>query len=361
VAADLSDERASMKAFWKKYGINSMLVFGSILLGAALVEVILRVGLGIQPLNLYGQEYFIHNKPLVVFEPDLGWDIQAGQFEHVIHKADIRVQYTFPEDGRRISSPLPLSEFSGRPKILLIGDSITMGVGVSDQETMGWRLQKMLPDYEVINLGVVGYGTVQSYLKLKKALQHYQHVSHVVYSFYDDHENRNFPTVDWLLLIGGLGKHSFYFPYAQLNKAQNDIQLKKIFKPSVAFVSRFALSHAINRLLTCSAFVLKGLSCRRAFGEIDNKGKITKLMLGKMQNVSDAAGITLHVPIVDAADQHTAEYMEWLKSEGISTKDCRPDFGQGGYRVPVDGHPNGRAHAHYAECIHDMLFVSGRE
>jgi len=43
-------------------------------------------------------------------------------------------------------------------RILILGDSFTFGDEVSDDETYSYYLQEMLPDTEVINLGVHGYG-----------------------------------------------------------------------------------------------------------------------------------------------------------------------------------------------------------
>lgn len=46
-----------------------------------------------------------------------------------------------------------------RPRILILGDSFTYGVPVSDNETFSSVLQATLPQYEVINAGNPGQGT----------------------------------------------------------------------------------------------------------------------------------------------------------------------------------------------------------
>jgi hypothetical protein len=55
--------------------------------------------------------------------------------------------------------------------ILLIGDSIAYGAFVNDNETMGSNLQKKFGNYQVVNLGVPGYGLGQYYLRLKKHIK----------------------------------------------------------------------------------------------------------------------------------------------------------------------------------------------
>jgi len=56
--------------------------------------------------------------------------------------------------------------------ILVVGDSVTFGVGVSDDETLpyflGRRIQEKYKNIQVLNLGVPGYGIDQYYLRLKQ-------------------------------------------------------------------------------------------------------------------------------------------------------------------------------------------------
>lgn len=53
-------------------------------------------------------------------------------------------------------------------RILLLGDSFTFGDEVSDNETYAYYLQEMLPQVEVINMGVHGYGHDQMLLLLRE-------------------------------------------------------------------------------------------------------------------------------------------------------------------------------------------------
>jgi len=53
-------------------------------------------------------------------------------------------------------------------RILILGDSFTFGEGVSDNETYAYYLQEMLPDAEVINMGVHGYGHDQMLVLLRE-------------------------------------------------------------------------------------------------------------------------------------------------------------------------------------------------
>lgn len=55
---------------------------------------------------------------------------------------------------------------AGTTRVVMLGDSVTFGSGVSDGETFAALLDGR-PDLEVINLGVDGYGTDQALLRLE--------------------------------------------------------------------------------------------------------------------------------------------------------------------------------------------------
>lgn len=66
-----------------------------------------------------------------------------------------KTEYTYYKDQDKI-------------RILVLGDSYTFGEEVSDNETYSYYLQEMIPNTEVINLGIHGYGHDQMLLFLKE-------------------------------------------------------------------------------------------------------------------------------------------------------------------------------------------------
>jgi GDSL-like Lipase/Acylhydrolase family len=56
----------------------------------------------------------------------------------------------------------------GKQRILVLGDSFTFGTDVSDDETYSHYLEAALPNTEVLNLGIQGYGQDQMLLYLKE-------------------------------------------------------------------------------------------------------------------------------------------------------------------------------------------------
>ena len=93
------------------------------------------------------------------YDPTKGWGLIPGFRSPVINtnSRGIRgnIEYRYARDR-------------GKLRILFLGDSFTFGNEVSDNETYPYYLQQMLPDAEVINMGVHGYGHDQILIYLKE-------------------------------------------------------------------------------------------------------------------------------------------------------------------------------------------------
>lgn len=61
-----------------------------------------------------------------------------------------------------------LARTLGVQRVVMLGDSIAFGPGVDDAETFSHRLESLPNGPEVVNLGVMGYGTDQELLKLER-------------------------------------------------------------------------------------------------------------------------------------------------------------------------------------------------
>jgi len=76
--------------------------------------------------------------------------------------------------GLRGKQEFSLTRDRQKLRILILGDSFTFGDEVSDDETYSHYLQQLLPQAEVINMGVHGYGHDQMLLLLKQEGLKYQ-------------------------------------------------------------------------------------------------------------------------------------------------------------------------------------------
>jgi hypothetical protein len=94
--------------------------------------------------------------------------------------------------GLRITHPLATStDTRSKPEIWIMGCSFTHGWSLNDQGTYPWLLQDHLPEYEVVNYGVEGYGTLHALLQLRETLTTQCPPRVVVYAYASLHDGRN--------------------------------------------------------------------------------------------------------------------------------------------------------------------------
>jgi len=91
-----------------------------------------------------------------------------------------------------------------RPRILFLGDSFTHGFGIKNGERYTAKLQPLLPDYQVINAGVLGFGTLQEFFLLKHSVDAIQPDFIVLQMYKNDFEDNldtkgmhPHPYLDW--------------------------------------------------------------------------------------------------------------------------------------------------------------------
>lgn len=115
--------------------------------------------------------------PLTVFDPELGWsNVRSGK---TVFKG---IEYSTNSLGFR--SP---EIDNSRERVLIVGDSVAFGSGVNDDETISHFLNQKMPEFQVLNLAVMGYGIDQYYLTLKKHTDHTRpgHIVIVIYTVND--------------------------------------------------------------------------------------------------------------------------------------------------------------------------------
>jgi len=130
-------------------------------------------------------------------DDELGWVLRPGRFvwkEPMPGIGDLT--FTIGEGRLRVTGGQKNNDL---PSIALIGGSIMFGFGLSDEQTFPWKLQERLDNFQVLNLGVPGYGTYQSYLSLRRRIEkNGKKVKVVLYGLIEDHERRNVADFFWL-------------------------------------------------------------------------------------------------------------------------------------------------------------------
>ena len=106
----------------------------------------------------------------------------------VISKEDPNVlENTNPDTSRRSWSS-EKKDYDSR--ILVVGCSQTFGMGVADEQTLVWLLNKRYPRTRFDNFGVKGYGTYQCLLTMQYWLEQ-RHYDGVIYFYIRDHGPRS--------------------------------------------------------------------------------------------------------------------------------------------------------------------------
>jgi hypothetical protein len=119
-----------------------------------------------------------------VHSPELGWDLRPGVRHDGLttNSAGLR--------GRAEYAPKPQA---GVRRVLVVGDSFMFGEKLRDEEALPAQLETALNRHgrwEVLNLGVPGYGTDQQWLRLQQLGFRYT-ADVVVLGFFEDDARRN--------------------------------------------------------------------------------------------------------------------------------------------------------------------------
>lgn len=116
--------------------------------------------------------------------PELGWDLRPGVRSERVNTNARGLR------GLREYDPKPPP---GARRVLCVGDSFTFGEKLMDDESLPARLEAELNRsgrWEVLNLGVPGYGTDQQWLRLQRLGFQYA-ADVVVLGFFEDDIRRN--------------------------------------------------------------------------------------------------------------------------------------------------------------------------
>jgi lysophospholipase L1-like esterase len=134
----------------------------SIAVGAGLCEILARAVFPAPP----GDE----RRPQVayLYDPEIGY-VQAGNQKAWMQDQLITIN-SLGFRGKETMTPKP----QGAVRTVIVGDSVTVGMGVGDRETFAARLEDRLRarfpsrPLDVVNLGVSGYGTRQEVALLRR-------------------------------------------------------------------------------------------------------------------------------------------------------------------------------------------------
>jgi hypothetical protein len=112
-----------------------------------------------------GYSYFAFPKMMEI-DDQLGWRHAPNRERTFVNELGEAVLMRQNNYGLRGADYDP-AQTLGKSRVLVLGDSFTEAVQVSEEQTFVGRLNKLHPELQVLNAGVGGYGTVQEYLYLE--------------------------------------------------------------------------------------------------------------------------------------------------------------------------------------------------
>ena len=336
---------------WKR----TALVCGATLFCMASLELGLRV---VSPVKTFVN-------PLGAFhqsDAELGWsglpDL-AARFRKV--DFDVVVRHN-PRGFREKSAAVQPK--TGSPLLVVLGDSFTWGWGVNNGRVFTDVMQNQLPEFNVANLGVNGYGTVQEFLLLKNCLKNGLRPRHVVVMVFNN---------DFYDNIDASGGRPWLAVQGTNITLQNYPVRKRVISPFKRFTRQSYLASAI-------AYFADFWKERRRIEQLERsvfqEGAMTAAperamdyVLGQFRQLCQQEGMGLLVGYVpaagdiklDAPSPARSVLTELCQKHGVPLLDLTPGFRKAGtdalarYYFPHDEHWNEQGHALAGTLLADFI------
>jgi hypothetical protein len=113
-----------------------------------------------------------HRVPLIICDERAGWSLQPNMRDVIRGGEGGQFVINTDSEGHRCTRKRGDDAGAERPTVLLVGDSYVQSTGVEDDESFPWILAHETP-LNVVNLGVLGYGTDQELVGLESYLDNH--------------------------------------------------------------------------------------------------------------------------------------------------------------------------------------------
>lgn len=136
----------------------------------------------------------------------IGFSLKPGHFELTLEDS-LSFSCTNTDAGHRVThNPDQFVLSEPEKTIWILGGSYTYGWSVNDTESYPYLLQREFPQYQVVNFGVPGFGTLQSYLQFKEALDNNCAPDIVILAYAGFHDMRNVGSRMWYKTLAPFNK-----------------------------------------------------------------------------------------------------------------------------------------------------------
>jgi hypothetical protein len=281
-------------------------------------------------------------------DPVLGFRPLPGTYTVVFDHRD-RWQITNLRDSTRITRPL--HTYDGSPRgggIWVFGCSFVQGWGIDDADTFSWKLQEQFPGHDVVNFGVGGYGTLQSWLQLRQALGERPAPVAVILAYAEFHDERNTRGNNW---------RDANFDYAPLGTTAQPFarfdasgRLRIEWSNDVVPLMPLRSRSALIDLAVDEYNLLHDRSLR--------SHEVSELLIEKFAQESRRHGARFILAAIDSSPVARATLGRFA-DQGIPAIDISVNLRDPAYGIPYDGHPNAAANERYADGLAALLRNAG--
>lgn len=279
----------------------------------------------------------------VLFEADAvrGWRSKPGHHVFVPRPGESReVRFTILPDGSRATGPEPPRDRSA-PLWALVGDSFGQGWGLSDEETLAWRLQARWPGVRLRNDATGGYGTYQSLLTLEERFAADDRPEAAVYAFTQVQEERNVATARWLRSLAITSRSGM----AAVPHVTLDPEGRLVRHPPLRYPE-----WPLREVLATVTFLQDLVATRQGAARAAQARDATERLILELQDLCLRHGSRFIVLLLDftPADRH--HHLAFLRRHRIESVDCALPIPLS-RRIPRDGHPNAAHQRAWEQCV----------
>lgn len=329
--------------------IKTLLIW--VILVIVLLEISLRI-LGYQALKI-PYNYLISNpENCIVLDSLMGIKLNPGTFQVTINQ---QLEYTVNQTLKNERVTYKNDSISLN-QLFIYGCSYTYGMGVNDNETYPFLLDKNLGNYKIHNKAVPGYGTIHSYLQLQQDIENNNIPKTAILAYYDFHDERNIlsKTYQNKLFLGlksrvknrakSINVENSNQPFFNPKTDQiESLNIKEDYRP-FPFVEYSALFNLLNNEIN--------------FYQSDKElaKKVSLRLITKMSKLCLDNDIIFYVALMENNNTIT---LDFCKQNNIKTIDCHINLEQDDYRNrPHDMHPSPIAHQKYAQLLQDFFLTN---
>jgi hypothetical protein len=266
---------------------------------------------------------------LDIFQPHplLGWSLTPNQRREVSFRGDV-AENIAANGSRVVTGALA----QARWKIAFYGCSFTFGTALRDEETFTSILQSWLPDVQILNRGVGGYGTTQNYLQFRRDVRE-RKTDAAVFCLVSDHRYRNYGHPHWMRRHLSMRWHQIgveHMPRARIDRSGKIwIEYIPIWQPS--------LLHENFEFVFPDEFTLDYLMIA---------------LLQEIREIAAAHEIPAAIVVLDRVDEN---FFGILQKRFPEVLDVSAPYDSNHTFLPHDIHPNARANEIFADKLYPHI------